>query len=100
MKTSSVMSPLTQPSVIFPPFLLPKTEIKLLLLIKETSVHFSQCSNQPVEVCDLSENVGRTNPRALKPHMLFLLLEDPSSLLREDETQDGSPQKTWLSGNH
>lgn len=49
---------------------------------------------------DLSENVGRTNPVALQPHMLFLLLEDPFSLLREDETKDGSPQKTWLAGNH
>lgn len=81
MKNGSVFSPLTQPSVIFPPCLLPQTEIRLLWLIKETSVHFSHFSNQAVEVYDLSENVGRTNPRALKPHMLFLLLEDPLSLL-------------------
>lgn len=39
-----------------------KTEIRFLLLIKETSVHFLYFPNQLAEVYDLSENVGRTSP--------------------------------------
>lgn len=100
LKNGSVFSPLTQPSIISPPCHFPQTEMRLLLLIKDTLIHFSHFPNQPAKDYDLSENVGSTNPRALQPHMLFLLLGYPSPLLGKDETKDGSPQKTWLSGNH
>lgn len=56
-----------------------------LLLIKES---ISQFPNQPAEAYDLSENVSRTNPGALPPHMLFLLLRGSSPLLAEDETEE------------
>lgn len=66
-----------------------------LLLIKNTSLTLLFLIIQP-EMYDPFENVGRTNPRALRLHLLFPLLGEPSSLLREDETERGSPQKALL----
>lgn len=68
-------------------FTLYQPAIRLLLLINETSVHFSHFPNQPAKRM-ISENVSRTNPRALAPHMLFLLLHDSLPLLGEDETEE------------
>lgn len=63
----------------------PYTAIRLLLLIKESISH-TFLINQPKRT--ISENVSRTNPRALPPHMLFRLLRHSSPLLGEDETEE------------
>lgn len=65
-------------------FTLYRPAIRFLLLTRLLSISHTFLINQRKR--KISENVSRTNPRALAPYMLFLLLRDSLPLLGEDET--------------